>query len=72
MHSVHSTKTLINHYVPLCHQALEVLEELKDLTNDVNGNGGFILTGCYDVMKTMSESATNEALVLIIFSYLNT
>lgn len=55
------------HYVPLCHQALAILEELKDFTYDVNGDHGFILTGCCDAMKPMSENTINEALSLIVF-----
>ncbi|TCT88992.1 hypothetical protein EDC48_107179 [Gibbsiella quercinecans] len=31
------------HYVPLCSQALAILEELKDLTYDVNGDEGLSL-----------------------------
>ncbi|RJL48203.1 tyrosine-type recombinase/integrase, partial [Pectobacterium carotovorum] len=31
-------------------------------TYDVNGDDGFILTGCYDAMKPMSENTINKAL----------
>ncbi|WP_174865944.1 tyrosine-type recombinase/integrase [Pectobacterium polaris] len=61
-HSGRGAKMRRKHYVPLCDQALAILEELKDLTYDVNGDGGFILTGCYDAMKPMSENTINKAL----------
>lgn len=50
------------HYVPLCSQALAILEALKDLTDDVNGDEGFILTGCCDAMRPMSENTIKKAL----------
>ncbi|MBA0219888.1 hypothetical protein H0248_21580, partial [Pectobacterium brasiliense] len=40
-------------------QQLNILKELKTLTYDVNGDDGFILTGCYDAMKPMSENTIN-------------
>ncbi|KHS68227.1 hypothetical protein RC77_11465 [Pectobacterium brasiliense] len=43
-------------------QQLNVLEELKDLTYYVNGGDGFILAGCYDVMKPTSENTITKAL----------
>lgn len=43
-------------------QQLNILEELKDLTYDVNGGDGFILAGCYDVMKPTSENTITKAL----------
>ncbi|MGI8487590.1 integrase arm-type DNA-binding domain-containing protein [Pectobacterium sp. S5] len=61
-HSGRGAKMRRKHYVPLYDQALAILEELKDLTYDVNGDGGFILTGCYDAMKPMSENTINKAL----------
>ncbi|WP_426596338.1 tyrosine-type recombinase/integrase [Pectobacterium brasiliense] len=61
-HSGRGAKMRRKHYVPLCDQALAILEELKDLTYDVNGDDGFILTGCYDAMKPMSENTINKAL----------
>ncbi|WP_233962258.1 tyrosine-type recombinase/integrase [Pectobacterium versatile] len=61
-HSGRGAKMRRKHYVPLCDQALAILEELKNLTYDVNGDDGFILTGCYDAMKPMSENTINKAL----------
>ncbi len=61
-HSGRGAKMRRKHYVPLCEQAVAILEELKDLTYDVNGDDGFILTGCYDAMKPMSENTINKAL----------
>nr|WP_240354880.1 hypothetical protein [Pectobacterium brasiliense] len=43
-------------------QQLNILEELKDLTYNVNGDDGFILTGCYDAMKPIGENTINKAL----------
>ncbi|WP_312449372.1 tyrosine-type recombinase/integrase [Mixta calida] len=61
-HSARGAKMRRKHYVPLCNQALIILEEIKTLTYDVNSNNGFIFTGCYDAMKPMSENTINKAL----------
>lgn len=61
-HSARGAKMRRKHYVPLCSQALTILEEIKTLTYDVNGKDGFIFTGCYDAMKPMSENTINKAL----------
>lgn len=61
-HSARGAKMRRKHYVPLCNQALIILEEIKTLTFDVNSNNGFIFTGCYDAMKPMSENTINKAL----------
>lgn len=61
-HSARGAKMRRKHYVPLCSQALTILEEIKTLTYDVNCKDGFIFTGCYDAMKPMSENTINKAL----------
>ncbi len=61
-HSARGAKMRRKHYVPLCSQALTIFEEIKTLTHNVSGDGGFIFTGCYDVMKPMSENTINKAL----------
>lgn len=61
-HSARGAKMRRKHYVPLCNQALIILEEIKTLTYDVNSDNGFIFTGCYDAMKPMSENTINKAL----------
>ena len=61
-HSGRGAKMRRKHYVPLCKQALAILEELKNLTYDVSGDNGFIFTGCYDALKPMSENTINKAL----------
>ncbi len=61
-YSARGAKMRRKHYVPLCRQAVAILKELKDLTYDISGDGGFIFTGCYDALKPMSENTINKAL----------
>lgn len=61
-HSARGAKMRRKHYVPLCNQALIIIEEIKTLTYGVNNDNDFIFTGCYDAMQPMSENTINKAL----------
>lgn len=61
-HSARGAKMRRKHYVPLCNQALIIIEEIKTLTYGVKNDNDFIFTGCYDAMKPMSENTINKAL----------
>lgn len=50
------------HFIPLCRQAMELLNEIKVLTYENGNDDGFIFTGSYDSFKPMSENTINKAL----------
>ncbi|ENA3445595.1 integrase arm-type DNA-binding domain-containing protein [Yersinia enterocolitica] len=50
------------HFIPLCRQAMELLNEIKVLACENGNNDGFIFTGSYDSFKPMSENTINKAL----------
>lgn len=50
------------HFIPLCRQAIVLLEEIKQLTYEDGNDDGFIFTGSYDSFKPMSENTINKAL----------
>ena len=52
------SKTKTDHLVPLPHQAVEILRELRPLS----GHGEYVFMGGHSPLKPMSESAINAAL----------
>ena len=52
------SKTKTDHLVPLPHQAIEILREIRPLS----GHGEYVFMGGHSPLKPMSESAINAAL----------
>ena len=52
------TKTDVDHIVPLCRQALEILRELQPLT----GKGLYVFPGARTAKRPMSENAVTAAM----------
>ncbi len=66
-YSGRGTKMKRKHFIPLCRQAIVLLEEIKQLTyedgnDDGNDDDVFIFTGSYDSFNPMSENTINKAL----------
>ena len=60
--SERGSKMRIPHYIPLSNQAIDVLEELKEISYDISDGKGLIFIGCHDYKKPMSENTINKAL----------
>ncbi|ENP7128021.1 MULTISPECIES: tyrosine-type recombinase/integrase [Enterobacteriaceae] len=63
--SERGSKMRIPHYVPLCKQAIKILEELKEISYDVSDGQGLIFIGSHDYRKPMSENTINKSLRLM-------
>lgn len=61
-YSGRGTKMKRKHFIPLCRQAIVLLNEIKQLTYEEGNEDGFIFTGSYDSFKPMSENTINKAL----------
>ncbi|GKV84829.1 integrase [Pectobacterium carotovorum subsp. carotovorum] len=61
-YSGRGTKMKRKHIIPLCRQAIEILNEIKRLTHEDGNDDGLIFTGSYDSFKPMSENTINKAL----------
>ncbi|MCA6960984.1 tyrosine-type recombinase/integrase [Pectobacterium odoriferum] len=61
-YSGRGTKMKRKHIIPLCRQALEILNEIRHLTYEDGNEDGLIFTGSYDSFKPMSENTINKAL----------
>lgn len=61
-YSGRGTKMKRKHFIPLCRQAIMLLEDIKQLTYEDGNDDGFIFTGSYDSFKPMSENTINKAL----------
>lgn len=61
-YSGRGTKMKRKHFIPLCRQAIVLLNEIKQLTYEEGNDDGFIFTGSYDNFKPMSENTINKAL----------
>lgn len=49
--SEHGSKMRIPHYVPLSHQAIDVLKELKEISYNMSDGQGLIFIACHDYRK---------------------
>ncbi|ORJ23464.1 tyrosine-type recombinase/integrase [Rouxiella badensis] len=63
--SERGSKMRIPHYVPLSHQAIDILKELKEISYGMSDGQGLIFIGCHDYRKPMSENTVNKALQLM-------
>ncbi|EPF0567618.1 prophage integrase IntS [Pectobacterium versatile] len=63
--SERGSKMRMPHYVPLSHQTLDILKELKDISSDISDGQGLIFIGSHDYRKPMSENTINKSLRLM-------